>query len=308
MAGRIPSLAECSQRITMGGEEFAYKSEADKATRFEGFQVSTKLQISIKRVPQNLNVDSKGEVEILKSFSHRNIVNYVKDGRVDNCHWIVMTSSRGEPLCGQSFNNIGEIKNVVRQIFEALGYLDKVNVIHYGLDFQNICWCSKEKQLTLTDFGFAKRVGTPFKGECNFRYAAPEILFEKEPHSTAVDLWSAGCLIYELIGHEVLYVVSSHDTRQEQVRKSIDQIVDLIGPPSPQYFYGAKNPIEIKPSPLPREGLTDEFRKDFSRKLEDVGSDEEEHGQWANLLESLLSYQKRRKAVDYLNNPLFRVE
>lgn len=60
-------------------------------------------------------------------------------------------------------------------------------------------------QLKLCDFGSAKRI---VKGEnnvsyiCSRYYRAPELIFGATDYNSAVDMWSAGCVLAELLlGH-----------------------------------------------------------------------------------------------------------
>jgi serine/threonine protein kinase len=57
-------------------------------------------------------------------------------------------------------------------------------------------------QLKLCDFGSAKRIS---KGEenvsyiCSRYYRAPELIFGASDYTPAIDVWSTGCVISELL-------------------------------------------------------------------------------------------------------------
>jgi glycogen synthase kinase 3 beta len=62
--------------------------------------------------------------------------------------------------------------------------------------------------LKLCDFGSAKRV---IKGEvnvsyiCSRYYRAPELIFGATDYSAAIDVWSCGCVIAELLLGQPLF-------------------------------------------------------------------------------------------------------
>nr|P49673.1 RecName: Full=cAMP-dependent protein kinase catalytic subunit; Short=PKA C [Ascaris suum]CAA49464.1 catalytic subunit of cAMP-dependent protein kinase [Ascaris suum] len=84
------------------------------------------------------------------------------------------------------------------EIVCALQYLHSKNIAYRDLKPENLM-LNKEGHLKMTDFGFAKEVidrtwtmcGTP-------EYLAPEVIGNKG-HDTAVDWWSLGVLIYEMM-------------------------------------------------------------------------------------------------------------
>ena len=87
------------------------------------------------------------------------------------------------------------------QILLTLEYLHARKIVHRDLKLENLL-LAQDGALKLTDFGFAKHIkyrswtlcGTP-------EYLAPEIILEKG-HGKAVDYWSLGVLIYEMLtGH-----------------------------------------------------------------------------------------------------------
>ncbi|KAL0210444.1 hypothetical protein RCL1_004880 [Eukaryota sp. TZLM3-RCL] len=91
------------------------------------------------------------------------------------------------------------------QLISALHYLRSVDVIHRDLKPSNVL-IADNKSLKLTDFGTAKpgannvaeqaQVAPSFAGTA--AYVPPEML-ESGEFSLATDLWSLGCVIYEMI-------------------------------------------------------------------------------------------------------------
>merc|ERR1711871_1572724 len=92
--------------------------------------------------------------------------------------------------------------------------------------------------LKICDFGTAKLPGEEEETHqcylCSRFYRAPELILSARA-SPAVDLWSAGCIILELIrGHVVFQGKDGAD--------QLLQIMEICGTPSPQDLY-AMNPM-----------------------------------------------------------------
>lgn len=86
------------------------------------------------------------------------------------------------------------------QIASALSYLHANKILHRDLKTQNV-FLTKDGEVRVGDLGLSKVLehtsdlattvaGTPF-------YLAPEIC-QNRPYSTASDVWSLGCVVYEL--------------------------------------------------------------------------------------------------------------
>ena len=86
------------------------------------------------------------------------------------------------------------------QLCMALDYIHCKNIIHRDLKPQNIFMTSK-RVLRLGDFGISKvlekdeslartNCGTPW-------YQSPQV-WKNKPYSNTTDIWSLGCILYEL--------------------------------------------------------------------------------------------------------------
>lgn len=96
--------------------------------------------------------------------------------------------------------NESRVKLYAAEMTLGIGHLHKIGIIYRDLKPENIL-VDRDGHLRLADFGLAKEVaddgtaktfcGTP-------EYIAPEML-EKKPYTKAVDWWSFGTLVYEML-------------------------------------------------------------------------------------------------------------
>jgi NIMA (never in mitosis gene a)-related kinase 1/4/5 len=173
--------------------------------------------LSEKEVANCLN-----EVRILASLSSPFILAY-RDSFFDeltNCFCIVTECLEG----GDIFQLITRSKvnrrlvdesliwRVAQQALKGLEALHSVNVLHRDIKSANIFLTKDQAQVKLADMnvsivtanGMARtQTGTPY-------YASPEVWLEK-PYSNKCDIWSLGCVLYEMAALKPPFV--SHDLK-----------------------------------------------------------------------------------------------
>jgi len=96
--------------------------------------------------------------------------------------------------------NISEIKCLMRQLLQAVDYLHKQGIIHRDLKTSNLLY-NEKGQLKVCDFGLSRQGtnGAFTPTVVTLGYRAPEILLGSENYSSAIDMWSVGCIFAELL-------------------------------------------------------------------------------------------------------------
>ncbi|CAI5717673.1 unnamed protein product [Peronospora farinosa] len=182
----------------------------------------------VKKIPMELlsakeKDQSFHEVELLAKLKHPNVVEYKENFVADNVLHIIMAYCDGgdladkikeqhkirEQIVGPDNNSsdprgyfpISQVLDWFVQMAMAIKYLHDQRVLHRDLKTSNV-FLTTENVVKLGDFGIAKTldstldqaktvVGTPY-------YMSPEVC-ESKPYSYASDVWSLGCVLYEML-------------------------------------------------------------------------------------------------------------
>ena len=100
------------------------------------------------------------------------------------------------------------VKSYLRQLLSGIAYCHAHRVLHRDLKPQNLL-IDNRGIIKLADFGLARAFGLPVR---NFThevvtlwYRPPEILLGDKIYSTAVDVWSLGCIFAEMLTKKPLF-------------------------------------------------------------------------------------------------------
>uniref|UniRef100_A0A803MPH1 Protein kinase domain-containing protein n=1 Tax=Chenopodium quinoa TaxID=63459 RepID=A0A803MPH1_CHEQI len=172
-----------------------------------------------------------------------------------------------------AYQSPSEIKKYVKQILDALSYLHKKGIIHRDVKPENILVQKigvgekQLKKLKLADFGSSKFVGGSHTPQVvTLQYRAPEILLGSVNYTTAVDLWSVGCLFYEFLMARPL--VEDHSESELHV---IQQIFKKLGTPTEATWAGVCS-LPNYPTDMP-QFIEKELEGEISAELDFEGRD-----------------------------------
>ncbi|KAJ5354532.1 CMGC/MAPK/P38 protein kinase [Penicillium brevicompactum] len=102
------------------------------------------------------------------------------------------------------------VKYICYQIMRGLKYIHSAGVVHRDLKPSNVL-VDENCDIKLCDFGLARTVDATMTGYVTMRhYRAPETMLTWQKYTVQVDMWSAGCILAELIAGTPLFPGQSH--------------------------------------------------------------------------------------------------
>ncbi|KAL6495629.1 Cyclin-dependent kinase 3 [Orobanche gracilis] len=153
------------------------------------------------------------EISVLKELNHDNVVRFrdVWDNE-DGFHLIfeILDNDLSNFIYGSLKFELEPhlIKNFLFQILQGVSYCHSQKVLHRDLKPKNLLIDVKSKTVKLADFSLTRTVDVPLPlyttEVATLSYRAPELLLGT-PYSTAVDIWSVGCIFAEMVQKHVLF-------------------------------------------------------------------------------------------------------
>lgn len=172
----------------------------------------------------------KREVENLRLCAHENVIKLVEvctNPReeiflvFEYCEYDLKTILAETPL------DTPLVKNFLRQLLRGLQHIHSKELIHRDLKPPNIM-INRLGVLKIIDLGSSRKLkqeGSMTPDMVTLRYRAPEIFLGAKRYSSAVDMWSAGCIFAEMITGSPLLDGTSE-------LEQIDKMCTLLGSPT----------------------------------------------------------------------------
>ncbi|XP_046498909.1 serine/threonine-protein kinase 36 isoform X2 [Equus quagga] len=150
----------------------------------------------------------------MRGLRHPNIVHMLDSFETDKEVVVVTDYAEGELF--QILEDDGklpedQVQAIAAQLVSALYYLHSHRILHRDMKPQNIL-LAKGGGIKLCDFGFARAMSTNTMVLTSIKgtplYMSPELV-EERPYDHTADLWSVGCILYELaVGTPPFYTTS----------------------------------------------------------------------------------------------------
>ena len=198
-----------------------YKGPKDYAEKIGIPDIVALKKIKTEDEEQGFPITALREIMIMTRLHHKNILQLLevvtskpseKNNYEQNAYLVFEYMEHD--LCSLILNNFSydksQIKLIIYQLLQGLQYLHKNNVLHRDIKPQNIL-INNKGELKIADFGlsricyeFAKikrytnRVVTRY-------YRCPELLLGETEYGPAVDIWSVGCVFWEIITGDILF-------------------------------------------------------------------------------------------------------
>ena len=180
-------------------------------TRLADQKTYAMKQVKISSLSQKERENAVNEIRILASLQHPNIVGYYEafyESTTKTMNIVMEFADDGDldgklKQCIKSHRIFDESQmwSWIIQLLEGLKYLHDNKIIHRDLKCANL-FLMKNGLLKIGDLNVSKlnkqkyaqtQTGTPY-------YCAPEI-WEDKPYDYKCDIWSVGCILYELCTH-----------------------------------------------------------------------------------------------------------
>ena len=262
--------------------------------RKEDQKIYAMKRVTILNLGEKEKDNSFNEVRLLASLRHKNIIGYKEafyDEKSSTLN-IVMEYADDGDLSSKIKNMIKKhlqfeentIWSILIQILEGLNYLHKSRVIHRDLKSANI-FLTKKGEVKIGDLNvsiIAKKdlavtqTGTPY-------YAAPEV-WENESYNNKCDIWSVGCIAYEMATlHVPFRGTSIHQLYKNIMKGKYTQIPNI-------YSNDLKNIIKIILclNPLERPSANDLLNNEIIKnKIKEIGLSNEKIKEKAMLMKTI---------------------
>ncbi|KAK4799122.1 hypothetical protein SAY86_024487 [Trapa natans] len=195
---------------------------------FQAKCLETGETVAIKKVLQDRRYKNR-ELQLLRLMDHPNVISlkhcFFSTTSNDELFLNLVMEYVPETMHGilKHYNSIHQrlpliyVKLYTYQIFRGLAYMHTVpQVCHRDLKPQNLLVDPLTHQVKICDFGSAKVL---VKGEANISYIcsryyrAPELIFGATEYTTSIDIWSAGCILAELLLGQILGTPTREEIR-----------------------------------------------------------------------------------------------
>ncbi|KAL8154772.1 hypothetical protein AgCh_000216 [Apium graveolens] len=205
------------------------------------------------------------EIVILRRLDHPNVIKL--EGLVTSrmsCSLYLVFEYMEHDLAGLAASpgikfTVEQVKCYMQQLLSGLEHCHKRNVLHRDIKGSNLL-LDDGGVLKIADFGLATVFNPNHKHPMTSRvvtlwYRPPELLLGATDYSVGIDLWSAGCILAELLAGKP---IMTGRTEVEQLHR----IYKLCGSPSDEYWkkYKLPNATLFRPQQPYKRNISETFK------------------------------------------------
>ncbi len=195
-----------------GGMALVYKAECSLLRR----PVAVKILRSQYANDSEFVERFRREAQAAASLSHPNVVNIYDVGNEDGIDYIVMEYVAGENLKElirrEAPFSVRRALTIAAQICEALQHAHQHNIIHRDIKPHNIL-ITPEGRVKVTDFGIARAVSASGMTQTGMVFGSVQYFSPEQAEGgivgTQSDLYSLGCVLYEMLTGKVPFTGES---------------------------------------------------------------------------------------------------
>jgi len=181
----------------------------------------TGQRVAIKKVPRAFDdlVDAKRilrEIKLLRHFDHENVIalkDILKPRSLNDFEDVYIISELMETdlhriIYSKQRLSDDHVQYFVYQMLRSLKYMHSAGVLHRDLKPSNLL-LNSNCDLKVCDFGLARGVNDDRLALTEYVvtrwYRAPEIMLSCREYTFAIDVWSVGCILGELLGRKPMF-------------------------------------------------------------------------------------------------------
>ncbi|XP_050973724.1 cyclin-dependent kinase 11B isoform X2 [Labeo rohita] len=286
---------QCLNRIEEGTYGVVYRAK-DKKTD----EIVALKRLKMEKEKEGFPITSLREINTILKAQHPNIVTVreiVVGSNMDKIYIVMNYVEHDLKSLMETMKQPflpGEVKTLMIQLLRGVRHLHDNWILHRDLKTSNLL-LSHKGILKIGDFGLAREYGSPLKPYTpvvvTLWYRSPDLLLGAKEYSTAVDMWSVGCIFGELLTQKPLFPGKSEIDQ-------INKIFKDLGSPSEKIWPGYSELPAVKKMTF-TEYPYNNLRKRFGALLSDQGFD---------LMNKFLTYcpAKRISADEALKHEYFR--
>ncbi|CAD0107562.1 unnamed protein product [Aureobasidium uvarum] len=226
----------CQLRLTLAASALhkpsGQKVAIKKITPFDHsmFCLRTLREMKLLRYFNHENIISILDIQKPRSYETFTEVYLIQELMETDMHRVIRTQELSDDHC-QYF---------IYQTLRALKAMHSANVLHRDLKPSNLL-LNANCDLKVCDFGLARSAASTEDNQgfmteyvATRWYRAPEIMLTFKEYTKAIDVWSVGCILAEMLSGKPLFPGKDY-------HHQLTLILDVLGTPTMEDYYGIKS-------------------------------------------------------------------